>query len=365
MKIKNIVILILILPFFSFKSFANKREGKITADLSPIKNYFDHVVIKMTGYAEFGDSVETIDTIKAIGGKFEYHFSVPETRMTTIVLLKNNEEITDLAVKDAALSEEYGYDGEFLVGNEDIKLSCTYPEWLGMPYVQVSSIGLKEHKLYSWLNTHDLNYHYVNKDFIKKHPDSYSVLQAVYFQRGSLQTDDIASMIELFSDELKNSGSYAAIKKYLSKIKMLQKGEFATSFNWFDVNGVAYDFKSVLNGKKYVLVVFWSSDCESCRYEIKFAKNIEQRYGDKVSIVYLSIDTDFQKWKQAVEEEKMTWYNLSGLPNSKKTVAENYYTDYAPEFLLLDTEGKSLIPNSCHLFFEIDSFFKNELNLSK
>lgn len=346
------------LPFFSFKSFANKKEGKITADLSTIKKYFDHVIIKMTGFAEFGDSVITIDTIQAIEGKFEYSFSVPGTRMTVITLLKNNQILTDLAVKDAALSKESGFFLGFCVGNENIKINYYSSEWRGQIDVKAYAEGMKENKWYWWFEPNALDYEKITKKYAKKYPDSYSVLQAIYLRKEVLETDEISDMIEPFSDELKHSGTYAAITKYLSKMAALEKGEFATDFNWFDINGVPHDFETVLNGKKYVLIVFWSGEDELCRYQIKFSKEIEQQYADKVSIVYLSVDDDFEKWKKVSEEEKITWFNLSGLPDNKRRVKDVYYIDYVPEFILLDANGKSLIKRVTDGVSEIQDLLK-------
>lgn len=88
MKIKNLLFLFFLFFFFPLTSFANPKQGKITADLSVIQNQFDHVIIKMSGHLGLDDQTTTVDTVKANGGKFEYRFSVPETRMVSFTLLK-------------------------------------------------------------------------------------------------------------------------------------------------------------------------------------------------------------------------------------------------------------------------------------
>jgi len=362
MKTKTLLLLLILFPIFSFKSYAQK-QGKITADLSNIKNSFDHVIIKMEGFSEFGDTITTIDTIQAKGGKFEYRFSVPETRMTTFELLKNNEIVTDIGIKDAITSKECGFFSEICVGNEDIKISYINSE--KAPFVKAYCEGLKENKWYYWFDPTGIDYDRVTKEFVKKHPNRYAVLQAIYFQKELFSTTEISDMLNLFSDELKQSATYGVIKKYLNKMIALEKTEYAKSFKWQDINGVSYDFKTVLAGKKYVLLVFWSSTCETCRYQIKALKKFQEQYIDQVSVVNLSIDSDFQKWKEAVEEEKMTWYNLSGLPNNKEAIKEVYSISEVPEFILLDSESKSAIKNITYELFEIENFIKLSKRIAK
>ena len=88
MKIKNLLLLITLLPLFSFKNIQYQKEGKISADLSCYKDQFDHVIIKMVGFEEFGDTITTLDTVIAKEGKFEFRFHVPETRLSTFILKK-------------------------------------------------------------------------------------------------------------------------------------------------------------------------------------------------------------------------------------------------------------------------------------
>jgi hypothetical protein len=59
-----------------------------------------------------------------------------------------------------------------------------------------------------------------------------------------------------------------------------------------------------------------------------------------VNIVKLSTDNDFETWKKTVEEEKMSCYNLSELPNSRETVKDEYHIYTLPDFILLDSEGR-------------------------
>jgi len=224
MKIKNLLILIILLPLFSFKNFLKQKEGKISADLSCYKDQFDHVIIKMVGFEEFGDSITTLDTVIAKEGKFEFRFHVPETRLATFILLKNNELVNDIAIKDNNTSEECGYFSEILLGNEDIKMICNDSQWQGLPFAVAYCDGLKENKWYYMFSPfYGSQYDQVSKVTVTENSNSYAVLQSIYFQKEMFLTQEISNMLDLFSAELKQSVTYDALKKYRDIMLDLEK----------------------------------------------------------------------------------------------------------------------------------------------
>lgn len=226
MKIKNLLILIILLPLFSFNYLLHQKDGKISADLSCYKDQFDHVIIKMVAFEEFGDSITTLDTVIAKEGKFEYRFHVPETRLATFTLFKNGEIVNDIAIKDNNTSEECGYFSEILIGNEDIKMSCNDTQWQGLPLTVAYCDGLKENKWYYMFSPfYGSQYDQVNKVIVTENSNSYAVIQSIYFQKEMFSSHEISDMLDLFSDELKQSVSYEVLKKYRDIMLDLEKDE--------------------------------------------------------------------------------------------------------------------------------------------
>lgn len=224
MKIKNLLILIILLPLFSFNYLLHQKEGKISADLSCYKDQFDHVIIKMVGFEEFGDSITTLDTVIAKEGRFEYRFHVPETRLATFMLLENGEIVNDIAIKDKNTSEECGYFSEILIGNEDIKMSCNDSQWQGLPFAVAYCDGLKENKWYYIFSPfYGPQYDQVNMGIVNENNTSYAVLQSIYFQKEMFSSQEISDMLDLFSDELKQSNTYELLIKYRDTMLDLEK----------------------------------------------------------------------------------------------------------------------------------------------
>ena len=209
-------LIINIMPLFSYKSNLHQKDGKITADFSSIKNQFDQVIIKMDGFAEFGDTLSTLDTVNAIEGKFEYHFKVPEKRLAIFTLLKNKEIVSEIAMKDNNTSENCGYFSEILIGNEDVKMNSRDSDWPGLPFVVAYCDGLKENKWYYMFSpAYGPQYDQVSKVFVNENPASYAILQSIYSQKELFTSQEIAEMLDLFSDELKQSNTFMVIKEYL------------------------------------------------------------------------------------------------------------------------------------------------------
>ena len=53
---------------------------------------------------------------------------------------------------------------------------------------------------------------------------------------------------------------------------------------------------------KVIYIDFWASWCKPCIEEIPFSKKLSEKIADKdVVMIYVSIDDDFDSWKQASE----------------------------------------------------------------
>ena len=92
---------------------------------------------------------------------------------------------------------------------------------------------------------------------------------------------------------------------------------------------------------KATLIDFWASWCPPCRQENPNVVAIYKEFHAKgLNIISVSLDKFADKWKQAIEEDKLSWTQVSNLKEMKDPVALQYGVTQIPTTFLLDASGK-------------------------
>lgn len=149
----------------------------------------------------------------------------------------------------------------------------------------------------------------------------------------------IEDFLRKFDAKLVRTNYYAKeLQEKSALIKASGIGAIAPDFELKDQFGKSVKLSS-LRGQ-YVLVDFWASWCGPCRKEIPNVKRIYENYKDKgLQVVGVSIDKDEGKWRQAIEEEKVSylqWWD----PEMKTGKLYNY--NGIPFIVLISPDGRIL-----------------------
>lgn len=146
--------------------------------------------------------------------------------------------------------------------------------------------------------------------------------------------------LDNLSPAVKQSEYYDEASRLLKSVERISKGGHVAELYGKDLNGKGFD--NDYKNKKLILINFWASWCIPCRQEIPQLKQIFNNYKDKgFNIISVSIDEDFNLWKNASQQEHIPWTNIAEIVDQTKSKnIENFVVKAVPASYLVDGNGK-------------------------
>ena len=140
--------------------------------------------------------------------------------------------------------------------------------------------------------------------------------------------------------------NFNLIKKKIDDANFLAPGKIAPDFSELKTDQKKSMKLSDLRGQ-IVLIDFWASWCGPCRRENpNVVQSYEKYKNDGFTIVSVSLDTDAQKWINAIEQDHLSWPNhISDLGGWNSKVAQIYKVSSVPFTVLIDREGRIIKTN--------------------
>ena len=128
---------------------------------------------------------------------------------------------------------------------------------------------------------------------------------------------------------------------YITKIKTIEKnysnypGYFIRDFDLVNFENKKTKLYEVLKEKKYTLLDFWASWCGPCIEKFPEIEGLQRTYSNKLTVIGLSTENEFQKAKKAVEKYNLSWRNFQG-----KAISNQLDIHSIPSLFLIDENGK-------------------------
>ncbi|MBO3116427.1 AhpC/TSA family protein [Winogradskyella sp. DF17] len=198
-------------------------------------------------------------------------------------------------------------------------------------------------------------------EFMENHPNDFVSLE-IYEMQTQLRERDDQRMIDIFNafdESLKTSSKGIRLNAAMMKMKLdyeankkLQIGMKAPEFSGPNPEGKTISLSEVIKKGKVTVVDFWAAWCGPCRKENPNVVRIYNEYHDKgLEIIGVSLDGQSrqkdpkQAWLDAIEEDKLTWHQVSNLKYFSDPIAKTYNIQAIPATYILDSEGNIVAKN--------------------
>lgn len=139
--------------------------------------------------------------------------------------------------------------------------------------------------------------------------------------------------------------------------ELIQPDTMAPDFKMVTPEGEDFQFSEWANGKTVVLD-FWASWCPDCRKDAPEVVRMHQTYGRYgIEFLGISMDTDVEAWKAAIEKLGIQYPQVSELKKFKDTdISKAYGVKWIPSMVVVGPDGQAKL--STVLSYKVDKYLK-------
>ena len=181
-----------------------------------------------------------------------------------------------------------------------------------------------------------------SRQWVDAHPQSAISAYVLYSQlRFKCSLAEQEAILSKLSPAARNNALAAQIQHSIETDKLTGIGRTALDFTQTDTAGRPVALKDFRG--KYVLVDFWASWCHPCRQENPNVVKAFAAYKDRnFTVLGVSLDqpNGKEKWLKAINEDHLTWTQVSDLKFWNNAVAKQYDIQSIPANLLIGPDGK-------------------------
>ncbi len=181
-----------------------------------------------------------------------------------------------------------------------------------------------------------------NEKYIKEHPKAFISLLLVgnMFRVFEPDMEKIGTLYDNLDAKLRDTKTGKLLGKRIAEFNQVGVGKKAPDFAAPNPEGKMTKLSESLG--KLTIIDFWASWCGPCRKANPELVAIYNEFHDKgLNIIGVSLDRPGQedKWKEAIEKDKLTWTQVSNLKFWQDPIAVQYGVQSIPQMFLVNEYG--------------------------
>ncbi|MDR1273258.1 MAG: AhpC/TSA family protein [Odoribacteraceae bacterium] len=182
------------------------------------------------------------------------------------------------------------------------------------------------------------------QELIAANPDSYATAFQVFIKSQQDNLEQLKEKLGQLGENARASNFGQLIAKRVQTLESVAIGQVAPDFKLATPEGDTLSLHGIT--AKVKLIDFWASWCGPCRAENPNVVAAYAEYHPKgLEILGVSLDSDRDKWIEAIAKDNLTWKHGSDLQFWSAAPAKLYGVNSIPHTLLLDAENRIIAKN--------------------
>nr|MBI1230687.1 redoxin domain-containing protein [Cytophagales bacterium] len=306
-------------------------------------------LLTLSAYTNEGTSL--LDTIQTNNnGKFSYELVLDGPNFYELNLM--DEKAIRLALYDEDVFISYDFEAETseIQGSEDTKMLQKIDDITEVYQNEINSLNDEYYEVMADRDQAairaiqekamqlEANHSQRVKAAIHEMNGSFAALAGLGMLNPRNDFSFLDSTVTVLHEKYPDMKMIASWKQELDELRALSIGQPAPEISLPNPEGETVSLSDYRG--KYVLIDFWAGWCKPCRDENPNVVRLYEKYKDKGFEVFgVSLDRTKEMWVKAIEEDNLTWPQVSDLKYFNSEAAETYQINAIPATYMIDPDG--------------------------